>query len=520
MSINLSDKIGNWNPQLLRELKGSFQPTKMVGIVIFSLLVQIGIFTSLSGQKCLQYIGSECTQSQLYIHWEIIYRVLDWMLPVLLLIGGVYILIGDVANEERQGTLNFIRLSPQPSQSILLGKILGSPGLLYLGILLAIPLHFVSALAAGLPFFWILGIYSLWVAGCWLLYGIFLTYTFLYAPNVEAKSLAGSGSFLGLILALPYIGAIDLSFDGYKYGFFPKEWRWLFFPIGKQPLLAYLLMLITVSIASYWFWQAINRRFGNPKATLLSKKQSYWLVASFQFWLLGFATQNLVSVTSDFDDILGFAFLFFINPVFFLLLNMGLFPDRQSVLDWTRYRRNRISHRKGFWNSDLVRDLIGHEKSPAVVAIGINYLIATLIWLPWILVVAQKSWHQNYQTFLVLMGGLILTMNGILIYTAIPELMRFVNRPKKLIFVGITGGIILLAVLGLQRFVSNPIALQMVLGFSPFPVLIVAFNSLTTILVGVVVQLSVLSFLSVQLTRQLKKAGESESKAMLTGNRA
>uniref|UniRef100_A0ACD5H1H9 Uncharacterized protein n=1 Tax=Desertifilum tharense IPPAS B-1220 TaxID=1781255 RepID=A0ACD5H1H9_9CYAN len=40
---------------------------------------------------------------------------------------GAYWLIDDLGKEERRGTLNFIRLSPQSAQSIFLGKLLGVP---------------------------------------------------------------------------------------------------------------------------------------------------------------------------------------------------------------------------------------------------------------------------------------------------------------------------------------------------------------------------------------------------------
>jgi ABC-type Na+ efflux pump permease subunit len=43
---------------------------------------------------------------------------------------GTYMLISNLANEERRGTLNFIRLSPQSTLSVLGGKLLGVPILL------------------------------------------------------------------------------------------------------------------------------------------------------------------------------------------------------------------------------------------------------------------------------------------------------------------------------------------------------------------------------------------------------
>ena len=60
-------------------------------------------------------------------------------------------MINDLAKEEQRGTLNFIRLSPQTEQSILFGKMLGVPSLVYLFIILSIPLHLWSGIALEFP---------------------------------------------------------------------------------------------------------------------------------------------------------------------------------------------------------------------------------------------------------------------------------------------------------------------------------------------------------------------------------
>lgn len=129
------ETIGNWNPQLFRELKGRFNFRK----------VTIAASISILGQSLLVAIISAPSYTD---SWEInsqkcfnIFQSLNWILPIILVLGGAYMLIGDMAKEERRGTLNFIRLTPQPSQSVLIGKILGVPVLLYFAIALALPLH-------------------------------------------------------------------------------------------------------------------------------------------------------------------------------------------------------------------------------------------------------------------------------------------------------------------------------------------------------------------------------------------
>ena len=518
MTSKLLDRIGDWNPQLFRELKGYSNPVKIYSVIIGSFISQFLVFMPLVSQKCIEYDRGICVQSEWLIYWEVIFRILDWMLPLTLLVGGVYVLVGDLAKEERQGTFNFIRLSPQSSQSILLGKTLGVPALLFLAIVLAIPLHFIAGLASDRPFLWILASYTFWGIGCCLFYWISLLYGLLYSKKIEPKSLAGTVSLVAFLLALPYISAVDFSFDWYKANLVPKNWQWFFLPVGSQPELAYCLMIITIAIASYWFWQAVNRRFCNPKAPLLSKKQSYWLVASWQIFLLGFALTNFNLNNRQIQDLVGFSFLFFLNPIFFVLLSVALVPDRQSVLDWTRYRRETVSTKQSFWKSSLLQDLIWDERSPAVVAIGINYLLATAIWLPWILLIIQTYLFENSETILMLLAGLVLSMNAILIYALLPEFKRFLKPQHRWFLVLTVLGMILFPIVSWKIMGSSPIGLQILLLFSPFPVFSFVFNSIPTLLLGFVAQITFLGFFGTQLTRQLKQAGETETKAMLTGH--
>ncbi|NJK76806.1 MAG: ABC transporter permease [Microcoleus sp. SU_5_6] len=71
------------------------------------------------------------------------------MLPYVVFSLGSYFIVSDLAEEQKRGTLNFIRLSPRPAWQILLGKLLGIPVLLYLSIAFAIPLHCFAGLRGG-----------------------------------------------------------------------------------------------------------------------------------------------------------------------------------------------------------------------------------------------------------------------------------------------------------------------------------------------------------------------------------
>ncbi len=94
------------------------------------------------------YYARECladSYDNVIINWQAWSLDLFTWLSIIgcftLLVAGTYLIINDLAAEERRETLNFIRLSPQSPQSILWGKMLGVPILLYIGVILAVPLH-------------------------------------------------------------------------------------------------------------------------------------------------------------------------------------------------------------------------------------------------------------------------------------------------------------------------------------------------------------------------------------------
>ncbi len=512
MGLTRLNQLGEWNPQLFRELKGQLKHRNLFLLVASSLLSQFLILVACSKRDCLPDVGSVCTEFYWSIQWQYAFRTLNWLLPFLLLFCATYLLINDLGKEDHRGTLNFIRLSPQSSQSILLGKILGVPCLLYLGVALAVPLHAGSALASGMSLGWLLGIYTLWGAGFCLCYGAATLIALLKPSKTGFQAQAWAGSFLGALFGLFYTGFIDFSLDSYRSGYGLGNWQWFFLPLGQQPVLAYTWMLITVSVGAYWIWQAANRLFRNPSNTLISKSQSYALVGSFQLWLLGFVLQQ--STSASFELFVGCFFLFVLNPIAFTVMNAALSPNRQAVQDWARYRHKNSSTGKGILHRSAMQDLIWGEKSPALVAIAINLLITTAIWGLWILLRPGDAWPDTFKIHEVLLG-LFVTVNLILIYAAIAELMLFANKYQQALWAsGILGStiVVLIGVWGVLKI--DPLTVPFLWLFSPIPVLAVANASAPTIFLGLLAQLSVLGLLSLQLTRQLKKVGESDSKAL------
>jgi hypothetical protein len=198
MTLHLLDKIGNWNPQLFREIKGRLNIGNMAIASAFSLGGQLLLFMYYSAQIpvtppngsqtypiynrfCALETGNsydtKCVIDALgnfAINWSQWWlEIFIWLsiLSVLaLLVAGTYMLVSDLDKEERRGTLNFIRLSPQSAKTIFLGKILGVPILLYLATILAVPLHLYAGLAAQIPLNEILCFYIAVAASCALFY--------------------------------------------------------------------------------------------------------------------------------------------------------------------------------------------------------------------------------------------------------------------------------------------------------------------------------------------------------------
>jgi hypothetical protein len=108
-------------------------------------------------------------------------------------------------------------------------------------------------------------------------------------------------------------------------------------------------------------------------------------------------------------------------------------------------------------------------------------------------------------------------MNVILIYAAIAQVMLFMNRWKRSLWTVGTVSVL----------IGVPIAIGVVLGispleipflwlFSPLPILALIKASATTVFLCLLAQLGILGLLTLQLTRQLQKAGESATKTLFS----
>ncbi|AFY81930.1 hypothetical protein [Oscillatoria acuminata] len=515
MLTKLLDSLGEENPQLVRELKGRLN-RRSVGIVLFlSAISQCLMGVGFSQKNCIAWsdgVGGLCQNYQVVIQWKVAFQTLSFMLALLLFAGGVYLLTSDLGKEQRRGTLNFLRLSPRTSQNILLGKLLGVPVLLYLGVGLAIPLHLICAIAAGVPLGWVCGFYAVVAALGSLIYMASLL-NGLLLTQVQYQAIVSSGvagwlgsSFLSLIWLLLNWDTSNVQGDGLNWFFWEV--------IGQNSYLGLSWMFMTLLVGSYWIWQGLNRQFKNPNGTLLSKAQSYGVIASVQIWILGFfypvINHGYIEETLM-PMMLGVSIL---TVVMFLLIIPAISPQRQTLLDWARYAHE--DRRQGLKGYSKWQDWIWGEKSPSVVAIAINLGIVAALWMPWILL-----WKGGFYVTLTAGIALLMTLNLIWIYSAIAQSLSFIKFPKPgLLSMGIVMAALILPPLVFSLFfktfsVNTTLWMLFVFG-SPWLALTEA--SAMAIFVSLLGQLAAIVALTFTLNYQLQRAGASHSKLLFAAN--
>lgn len=482
-----------WNPQLFRELKGRVTARNLTITLIASFAIQFSLYLLFGNDIAFP---------------------LSYLLPWILLVGGSYQLSHDLAKEEARGTLNFIRLSPQSSQAILIGKMLGVPVMLYLGVSLAIPLHCLAWSIQGYPVLAILGQYISWATGCLFFYTFAFFYTLSFNPSnrliSNPQSIAWSLFVVVWFLSSIYRSIIQV-FITFHFTDTDKL-SWFFIPLGNHPLLVYVWIWMTLAGITYLMWKAVNRRFRNPNRTLLSKSHSYQLAIAINLWVLGF----FVPYPDYFNGTeVACGWLFIGIPLFSLLLISLLSPNRQTQLDWARYR-----HRDGIKNHrNLWQDLMWGEKSPGVVAGAIALLIALVIWIPWLSFVPQQqpAWDELSKPQLIV--GSILTVGIVAIYGAIAQILS-IGGSKSVIFkaFGLGSAIALPTIAGGIVVVAR-LNFPLIWTISPAPVvLFLQSGSLVTGILGIFLQLAILGILTRQLTKRFQKAGRSATKALLASH--
>jgi hypothetical protein len=542
------DRAGDSNPQLFREFKERLTVRNVSLALICTAIVQgfvliyfngqipIPAYAGISSEKLIEVHSSYCefAASSSYdeslcrlgmnggfnINWQKwwldVFSCLSWILPLGLILGAVYTLVSDLVREEKRGTLNFIRLSPQLARTIFGGKIIGVPILTYLAIAAILPLHFLAGINAGgnifLLFSWYVAIGSL---------------SFLFASAAVLYVLLGGFQAILTVIAVAYPVLMPLfaintfaikTIEG-RDGFGSDSLRWFWLPITSNAVWFYTFEIGCCLVASYWIWQILERRYLNPTATIVSKSQSYRLNLCWQLWIAGFALPAIFGGSRDYSYVSSGAAYWFsaIDFAALLLLIPLLLPSKQALQDWSRYRRERVTHQRKFWQRELIKDLIGNDKSPAILAIAINLGMALLLWLP-----LSIFAFDRFLAIGQFVAGVCIAVSLIAIYAAIAHLSLFVNfKQRKTWTIGSVGATMFLPMVGAFVLSSNstPTGLAAILLiFSPLVAIGIPQLSMGTILAAFCAQLGIFAFLTRQLQRKLQQSGQSQTKALTPNN--
>lgn len=546
---NIIDRVGDWNPQIFRELKERLTPRNIGITATISLLLQGVVWfiydtqlqisqnidsrigepsSSYKNETYNRYCFDSLKDSYsgvchfgesgdvLNINWQLwgsdIFICLSWILPLGLILGSVYLLVADLIQEEKRGTLNFIRLSPQSAQTVFIGKILGVPSLVYLAAALMVPFHLCIGIYAGasIPLIaaWYLTIGSIW----WLLSSAAVLYVLLGGIQAILTVIAVAYPVGIPLLAINLFASATINHDSWlKTTNLVVQWFWLH--INGSALWLYGFGTGCCLVASYGIWQALERRYLNPTATVIGKYQSYLANLCVQVWLAGFVLPLMPQKFYDKEALLiGLAVVDFLA---LLLLIPLLLPSKQALQDWSRYRRERVTHKQQqFWQRELVQDLISNDKSPALLAIAMNIGMAIALWVPVSLISFSSIGHG-----VRFIAGLCLGASLILIYATIAHWSRFLNFKKRNLWtIAIVGGVMFLP--SIFTLILSPSSAPtgiaaILLLFSPFAPMGILQLSGGTILAAFAAQLAILAGLNQQLQRKLQIAGQSQSKELL-----
>lgn len=553
------DSLGEKNPQLFREIKGRLKQKNVIIVSLASIIGQTLLylyFTNLLPVEGVNSYSRYCTGSDgddYYYHswgncqtdfagnlqvikelwWLDLFTTMSVIGIFILLVTGSYMLIADISKENSRKTLNFLRLTPQSALTIMGGKIMGVPSLVYLFGLWAIPLHVVAGWNANIPLHLILAFYGVLAVSC------FFFYTASIFFSLITSNLGGFQAWLGsLIIFFFCLGINAQVLQTGTLTLTSFDWLTLFYPgtflaylvkgtflapntIGylsleglnnlnwygnswwQNPLSGFVFISANYALWSYWLWQGIKRSFHNPHHTAISKYHSYLITACFVVCNLGFTLQKLPLKNSDYDIQL-FSFLLF-NFTYFLVMGVLLTPSRQVLLDWSQFRHQNSSH-------NLFHDLILEDNSPMVGAIVLNVIIVTLYVIPAFLIFPMM------QDKLLMISGLILGGLMVIFYGTIYQIFSTLKTRKRHVIATATViSLIFSPLLPILVYGVNASSSTMAMAwlFSPFSLHVINEVSGMFVMGSFLTQVLLIIGFNYQLTRVVNRLGFSETKAML-----
>ncbi len=456
MTANWLNDLGDRNPQLLRELRGRFQPRSVlatIGIVVVLQILLVLFFTSnlpSEGRSYSSYcVGSERPFCQVdwLRWWNDLFKALTYIIPYALYVPGAFALVNDIAQETQKGTLNFLRLSPRSSRSILLGKLIGVPILGYFSLLLLLPLHLVTGFHAEIPLGFLVSFYSGLLAWGALVFTVSMFAGFSGGTQHKVIGVGGaSGLAIVVLIAAALIPSINLisgfttwynfDVDGLSFkSSTPVQIKWVGIVINADPITPHIFLFANLAFLTYWLWRVLQRSFNKPTATTISKRQGYAIVVYALLLLMGFVITSVYNTSNQLAgaaaflqiSILASAAIYGAIPLIFLLST-----PRQMLLDWSSGRQEiTIAQRAenlspGKRRSEQIRDRVFGEKSPGFAAIFICALIA-FSFLSLLLPFTREHFSKAVL-------GLALSLTLVANYTLLVQLMLLLETPKRYVW--------------------------------------------------------------------------------------
>ncbi|MEO1349699.1 MAG: hypothetical protein AAFW84_12995 [Cyanobacteria bacterium J06635_15] len=447
---------------------------------------------------------------------------------------GAFLLASNLAEENRHGTLDLLRMSPRSAVTALLGKLVGVPVCLYLAIALVLPLHWFIGLSAGYGAGHLLG-FNLALIGQTLIF--YLLALLLSLATTQATLLVLqpwllaaavtllNGRFLYLILS-PNCSALSCWSFPHNADPSPLLWTVFFSPlisfayfIQHEPLAHaqgntdIALGLFQVNFATYtsltvihalgWcsvLGHLIQRRYSNSQTTLLKRMYSYGLTTVFMVIVLGLANPDVKTYQTNVAIIACFGLLYGI------VLAIALSPNPQTLQDWARFRsaQSLRSQQLPLW-----KDLTLGDTSSPVVAIALNLLLAASLFMAWLLYFHWDLVNTEF-TPLSLAGSVLLFVGSVLFAVLVSQVLLMSKRRRNWIWLCLTSSVSCLVFPGLTLLISNML-------FKFHPQLAQGFGLASDIVI-LAVPLSLLGAVTTVLTfvyvRQLILVGRSESQPL------
>ncbi|ERN42361.1 hypothetical protein KR51_00009520, partial [Rubidibacter lacunae KORDI 51-2] len=236
-------------------------------------------------------------------------------------------------------------------------------------------------------------------------------------------------------------------------------------------------------IWTFWTWHASIRRFDNPRATLLSKPQSYWLSCCFVVLAMGFA-YPAIDMPKGMAAVM-FGILLIFELLFVLMLISALSPHRQTLQDWARHRHQFERHQF----RRLLADLVEGERSPAPVAIALHLVAISFGFLLGIVLFPLGG----YRLGLVIALGLGAT--GLLLCACVVQLLLLMRSEWR----------------GVWALTAT---IAMVVVLSALPLIALANTSFSAIALIVLGEWLAIVLAGFALQRQLRRSGQSVTQAL------